>query len=109
MRYEEFDELPRLRKENRYLYEQVRSLSAALNDQRAAEWIILKGDERSTRPDHKTAVSRALVTDEVIRDAVINAVAHTVDDCMLKIEALPDAGEPLDHIWRFIVERDYVA
>jgi hypothetical protein len=103
------ERVQKLERENEYLIEQVRTLSARLHDKRPAEWRIATVDGASERPQSKTAYARQLITDERLELANVDVWEVTLDQMKRSIEKLPEAGRPIDHIWTITLTRDYHA
>lgn len=107
-RYDPSEQL-RLERENEYLLEQVRTLTAELNERPRAEWLIATaGGGVSRRPPYETCASRVLLTDEMVMDAVVDAFGYASKRASFAIEQHAKGRRPLDHIWRLTLERDYV-
>lgn len=106
----ELDELLSLRSENEWLREQVRTLSARLNKQNPADYLMpLSDGSLSRRPDAQRAACRQWITDEAIALGDLDVMQYTTTRMMREIEHLARERKPVDRIWVVTLERDYRA
>lgn len=102
-------EFARLQRENEWLREQVRTLTARLNDRNPAHWVTVAADgSQSWRPETKLAAYRQVITDEVVERVNGDAMRWLLDRMMHAIERLSDK-EPIDYLWTVTLEREYKA